>query len=176
MSKPHLAELEFSSDPDEEGTVLLLNAFDKAVLAHSGQTRKESGEPYIIHPIRVAKILATGGFCDVYLQCAALLHDVLEDTKESIDEFPQTVRELVSLVTRKKGESKDEAIEKLAGRALLLKMADRLDNFSGDGEFTRKYRKREHSRTIRLLELAEAGGFKMTDLFLMLTRKTYESS
>jgi len=47
--------------------------------AHCGQTRKYSPEPYIVHPIRVMKTLATAGM-PFPLLAAALLHDVLEDT------------------------------------------------------------------------------------------------
>lgn len=64
---------------------LLDQAFTLAMDAHEGQTRK-SGEPYIIHPILVASIVAelTG---DEAMVIAALLHDVVEDTAITIDEI-----------------------------------------------------------------------------------------
>ena len=52
-------------------------AFDYAALLHEGQ-RRESGEPYISHPLAVAEIVATLGL-DSDSICAALLHDTVED-------------------------------------------------------------------------------------------------
>jgi|14BtaG_2_1085337.scaffolds.fasta_scaffold00160_3 (p)ppGpp synthase/HD superfamily hydrolase len=59
-----------------------------AAIAHQGQTRKYTGEPYIVHPIAVAnKVAEIGGSME--MQAAALLHDVLEDTDVSVDELGQ---------------------------------------------------------------------------------------
>ncbi len=59
-------------------TKLITKAYNYAVLNHGDQKRK-SGEPYIIHPLQVAYILADIGMDDATI-CAALLHDVVEDT------------------------------------------------------------------------------------------------
>ena len=59
-------------------TKLVLKAYNFANSQHDGQLRK-SGEPYIIHPLQVAYILSTIGM-DASTICAALLHDVVEDT------------------------------------------------------------------------------------------------
>lgn len=59
-------------------TKLITKAYNYAVLSHGEQKRK-SGEPYIIHPLQVAYILAGIGLDDATI-CAALLHDVVEDT------------------------------------------------------------------------------------------------
>ena len=59
-------------------TKLITKAYNFAVLSHGEQKRK-SGEPYIIHPVQVAYILAGIGLDDATI-CAALLHDVVEDT------------------------------------------------------------------------------------------------
>ena len=56
-------------------------AFEVSRAAHAGQFRK-SGEPYILHPLAVAGILA-GWHLDPQALCAALLHDVVEDTETS---------------------------------------------------------------------------------------------
>ena len=60
-------------------------ALDTAVDAHKNQRRK-SGEPYILHPIAVAKIVADDIGLGAPSIAAALLHDVVEDTKYTIDD------------------------------------------------------------------------------------------
>lgn len=55
-------------------------ALKLAAVAHAGQTRKQDGSPYITHPLMVARLLEQSGFDEVTV-CAALVHDVLEDTK-----------------------------------------------------------------------------------------------
>ncbi len=60
-------------------TKLISRAYDLAKSQHEGQLRK-SGEPYIIHPVQVAYILATLGLDDSTICAALLLHDVVEDT------------------------------------------------------------------------------------------------
>ena len=68
------------------------HAHELAVKAHEGQMR-ESGEPYIMHPENVALILAQMGM-DAETVCAALLHDVVEDTEiseaEIVEQFGST--------------------------------------------------------------------------------------
>ena len=63
----------------------LLKAISLATLAHAGQTRKGSDDPYVIHPIRVALILDDAplpdGVCRDDCLVAAVLHDILEDTQ-----------------------------------------------------------------------------------------------
>jgi guanosine-3',5'-bis(diphosphate) 3'-pyrophosphohydrolase len=77
-------------------------AFDFAAVAHDGQTRK-SGEPFIIHPLAVATILADLRL-DAATLCAALLHDVAEDTDVDLarigKEFGAEVAGLVEGVTK----------------------------------------------------------------------------
>lgn len=78
------------------------NALNLAAKSHKGQYRK-SGEPYIVHPICVASLVA---FCggDEAMVCAALLHDVVEDTPCKIEtieqEFGQDVANLVDALTK----------------------------------------------------------------------------
>ena len=66
-------------------TKLILKAYEFAKLKHGDQKRK-SGEPYIIHPVQVAYILA-GLELDESTICAALLHDLLEDTEHAINYY-----------------------------------------------------------------------------------------
>ena len=81
---------------------LISKAYEFAKNKHKDQLRK-SGEPYIIHPIEVAFILADLGLDDATV-CAALLHDVLEDTDTSKSdlekEFNNEVAEMVDGVTK----------------------------------------------------------------------------
>ena len=119
------------------------HAHELAVKAHEGQMR-ESGEPYIIHPENVALILAQMGM-DAETVCAALLHDVVEDTEiseaEIVEQFGSTVGEIVKGVTKlnkiqfaSKEEAQAENLRKMFLamahdiRVILVKLADRLHN------------------------------------------------
>ena len=120
----------------------LRDAFEFAREAHSPQRRK-SGEPYIIHPVCVARIVAEELELGADPVIAAFLHDVVEDTHYTIDDirerFGDDVAFLVGVVTKKK---KDKYVQSkqvdnyrqiLASmqydvRALLIKLADRLHN------------------------------------------------
>lgn len=66
-------------------TKLILKAYQYAKKNHGEQCRR-SGEPYIIHPLNVAYILADIGLDDSTL-CAALLHDVVEDTEITNNDY-----------------------------------------------------------------------------------------
>lgn len=118
-------------------------AYNYALQYHGSQKRK-SGEPYIIHPLNVANILAGLGM-DTTTVCAALLHDVIEDTKATrqdlIREFGKEVTEIVDGVTKlqklqytDKEEQQVENYRKMflaMGkdiRVILIKLADRLHN------------------------------------------------
>ncbi|MFV0285376.1 MAG: RelA/SpoT family protein [Demequina sp.] len=122
-------------------TTLIERAYQVAEKAHRGQQRK-SGEPYIIHPIAVAQIIAEMGLPESVI-CAALLHDVVEDTSYPLEtlreEFGDEVAEFVDGVTKldkvKYGDAAQaETVRKMVVamakdiRVLLLKLADRLHN------------------------------------------------
>lgn len=129
------------SDNDKE---MLRKAFELAYNAHDGQKRR-SGEPYIIHPLAVAKILAEMGM-DAESVCAALLHDVVEDTEITAQEvrnmFGEDVEHLVDGVTKlgqiplsaSKEEAQSENIRKMFLamsqdiRVIIIKLADRVHN------------------------------------------------
>lgn len=123
--------------------VLLKNAYAFGQGAHSGQFRK-SGEPYIAHPVAVARILGTLHL-DAPTLIAALLHDVVEDTdisKAEISErFGDAVAELVDGVSKlakiefqTQEEAQAENFRKMLMamardiRVILIKLADRLHN------------------------------------------------
>ena len=117
-------------------------AYELAYDAHKKQKRK-SGEPYIVHPIAVARIVADELKLGANPVMAAFLHDVVEDTLYTIDDikerFGEDVAFLVGVVTKRKKEhyimSKqlDNFKQMLDSfhydiRAILLKLADRLHN------------------------------------------------
>ncbi|WP_404478674.1 HD domain-containing protein [Novosphingobium sp. BL-52-GroH] len=71
--------------------------FARAAHAEVGQRRKYTGEPYIVHPVEVMTLVRkAGGTAE--MQAAALLHDVVEDTHRTIDEFAGKFGEKVALL------------------------------------------------------------------------------
>ena len=120
---------------------LIERAYRVAERAHVGQSR-QSGEPYITHPLAVAQILADLGIGPITI-AAALLHDTVEDTEYSLDQlkadFGDEIGMLVDGVTKldkvKYGESAQaETVRKMIVamskdiRVLVIKLADRLHN------------------------------------------------
>lgn len=125
-----------------EEMLLIQHAFQIAYDAHSKQYRR-SGEPYILHPLAVARIVAEDMQLDSSAVIAALLHDLVEDTEYNIDfvekEFGSDVAYLVKVVTKQKKEhyeitkQVDNFKQMLDSvqydiRAILVKLADRLHN------------------------------------------------
>ncbi|MFH1047428.1 MAG: RelA/SpoT family protein [Patescibacteria group bacterium] len=123
---------------------LIRRAFDFADRAHAGQTRR-SGEPYIIHPLATAEILAEM-HVPTSIIVAGLLHDVPEDTTVTVEdvrlEFGDDVASMVAGIT-KLGKIKyrgiDRYVENLRKmfvamasdiRVILIKFADRIHNLS----------------------------------------------
>ncbi len=123
---------------------LIRKAFEYANVHHEGQLRK-SNEPYIIHPLEVAYIVSTLELDD-YAICAAMLHDVVEDTSATLDEirkeFGEEIAMLVDGVTKlgklfnylDKEEEQVENYRKFFMamakdiRVVMIKLADRLHN------------------------------------------------
>ncbi|WP_282177992.1 bifunctional GTP diphosphokinase/guanosine-3',5'-bis pyrophosphate 3'-pyrophosphohydrolase [Vibrio nereis] len=131
---------EYLTEPQIEA---LRQSYVVAKDAHEGQTRS-SGEPYIIHPVAVSRILAEMRL-DIETLQAALLHDVIEDcdvTKEELEaQFGNTVAELVDGVSkldklkfRDRKEAQAENFRKMVLamvqdiRVILIKLADRTHN------------------------------------------------
>lgn len=129
------------SDEDKK---LIRKAFDMAVDAHKEQRRK-SGEPYIFHPIAVARIVAQNIGLDATSIAAALLHDVVEDTPITIENiaeiFGDTIAKIVKGLTKISDLSRDTDVSFQAEnfrkmlltlnddvRVILIKIADRLHN------------------------------------------------
>ncbi len=124
-------------------TKMITKAYNYALSNHGDQKRK-SGEPYIIHPLQVAYILANMELDDATI-CAAILHDVVEDTdvtyEDIVREFNEEIAEMVDGVTKlgklnyttlKEQQVEDYRKMFLAMgkdiRVILIKLADRLHN------------------------------------------------
>ena len=123
---------------------IIERAFRFAKKAHGG-IRRRSGEPYILHPIAVAKIASQEIGLGSTSICAALLHDVVEDTEYTVEDieqqFGKKIAQLVSGLTKisggifgDKASAQAENFRKLLLtmsediRVVLIKMADRLHN------------------------------------------------
>jgi len=134
------------SDDDKK---LIRKAFDVAVEAHSEQRRK-TGEPYIYHPIAVAKIVALQIGLGAVSIAAALLHDVVEDTDYTVEDmerlFGEKIAKIVNGLTKISRMSKDQMPSIQAEnfrkmlltlnddvRVILIKIADRLHNMQTMG-------------------------------------------
>ncbi len=128
----------------EKDKKLIRLAFETAVDAHKDQRRK-SGEPYILHPIAVAQIVADQIGLGATSIAAALLHDVAEDTSLTLDDielmFGKEVAKIVDGLTKISKLSKDKRVSVQAEnfkkmlltmnddvRVILIKIADRLHN------------------------------------------------
>lgn len=171
-------------------------ALNYARMKHATQTR-ESGEPYIIHPIAVAEILLDYGL-DPDMICGALLHDVLEDTETKIGElkssFGNEVAELVNGVSRVKtlrykssANENSESLRKMFVamakdiRVIMIKLADRLNNMRTLGNMSGEHKVRKSLDTRDVyIPIAERLGFgsikgELEDLcFMYLHPAEYE--
>jgi guanosine-3',5'-bis(diphosphate) 3'-pyrophosphohydrolase len=140
-------------------------AFQFGAEAHAGQTRK-SGEPYIQHPIAVARILAEMRM-DHKCLMAAILHDVIEDTghsketvaalfDEEIAELVDGVSKLTRLDFRSKAEAQAANLQKMLLamtkdiRVILIKLADRLHNMRTLGIMAPEKRRRISRETLEI--------------------------
>jgi len=137
-----LVEKVRATNPDAD-TELLRKAYVFSAYEHKGQVRR-SGEPYLVHPLEVADILADLRL-DVVALSAGLLHDVVEDTPNTIEKirelFGEEVAHVVEGVTKLSGlqftsseERQAESFRKMLlamvddVRVILVKLADRLHN------------------------------------------------
>ena len=138
----------------------IISAYEFAAKAHEGQKRS-SGQDYIIHPLAVAYTVLELGM-DTDTVCAALLHDVVEDTPATLEDlkkrFGQDVAMLVDGVTKlgkipvfNREEQQAENIRKILLamsqdiRVMIIKLCDRLHNMR-----TLKYRPQEKQRKVAL--------------------------
>jgi len=153
------------SDMEDPDLDIVKKAYELAKEAHEGQYRV-SGEPYVEHPINVGYILADLGL-DIISISAALLHDVIEDTKftrEDVEEiFGNEVALLVDGVTKltklnfkSKEEHQAESLRKMFLamakdiRVVLIKLADRLHNMRTLEHLSREKQKFKSEETIEI--------------------------
>jgi len=146
---------DFSARPVDFTTIDVL---DFARKAHAGQTRKYTGDDYIVHPMAVADLVERHGGSKVQV-CAALLHDVLEDTDTSMETiiklFGGDVANLVMWLTDtsrpedgnraiRKGIDADR-LAKAPAEAQFVKLADMIHNadsiFRHDPAFAKQFTK-----------------------------------
>src|SRR5579862_5127976 len=131
------------SDRPNDDLALVKKAYEFSLRHHSGQTRA-SGEPYLVHPLEVATVLAEMRL-DTTAIVAGLLHDSVEDTQVTVDEikteFGEQVAHIVEGVTKisklefaSREEAQAESVRKMVLamvddiRVVLIKLADRLHN------------------------------------------------
>jgi GTP diphosphokinase / guanosine-3',5'-bis(diphosphate) 3'-diphosphatase len=144
---------------------LVLRAYEVAAAAHEGQTR-QSGEPFIVHPVGVAEVLAELGM-DTPTICAALMHDVIEDTdltlEDLAEEFGEETAVLVDGVTKldrikvsSREEQQAESLRKMLVamakdfRVLVIKLADRLHNMRTIHHLRRDKQQRIGEETLQI--------------------------
>ncbi|MEL6987266.1 MAG: RelA/SpoT family protein, partial [Bacteroidota bacterium] len=140
-----------NSKMNAEDKVNMRKAYEIAVKAHAKQRRK-SGEPYILHPIEVARIAAEEMGLGPTAVVAALLHDVVEDSEVTIEEIGDTfgpkIKAIVDGLTKLDGaydveSPQAENFKKVLStliydvRVVLIKMADRLHNMRTLGSMPR---------------------------------------
>lgn len=110
----------------EEEVNLIIKAYNYANIAHMGKKR-QSGEPYIIHPIHVAYyVLTKHHLYDCNAVCAALLHDTIEDTnvtwEDLVREFNEDIANLVKNVTNSSDITyKDKNEKEMLNNAMILR-------------------------------------------------------
>lgn len=149
----------------EVDEALITKAFEFGRHHHDGQLRK-SGEPYFVHPVAVAKVIAEMRL-DTASLCAALLHDTVEDTSVSLEdvrrEFGEEIAYVVDGVTKlakfeftAKEDHQAENFRKMLVhmakdiRVLLVKLADRLDNMRTLGHMKQESRERIARETLEI--------------------------
>lgn len=111
-----------------------LKALQIAKHYHNGQNRK-TGEPYIVHPVRVCAHLIAIGIIDDEILAAALLHDVLEDTGANthnlkLNGISEMTCMIIELLSKKKGIDEGSYYSKMSEypKCCVVKIADRCNN------------------------------------------------
>ena len=157
----------------EDLTNLLKKAEKFATEKHKKDVRK-SGEPYIVHPRNVAKLVKEYGG-DLEQQAAAWLHDVIEDAhvsyEELIEEFNKNIADYVRHLTNPKNldKSKKSAyiankLNTMPSKAVTIKLCDRLNNVSDFATAPKHFVKPYKRGTEELLSKLDMNRFNSTQL------------
>lgn len=176
---------------DQKNERETLNKYAKAIVLaykkHEGQKRKVSGEPFVMHPIRVSELVLENyaSHKDIQtLRVSAILHDVLEDTnttkKTILDEFGEHVLRLVEGLSIKKAdpEIKDkhgeylERLKKAEDGVLIIKQCDIEDNLCTIDE--NKYWLKYLEESKEILSNIKINDDKLKNKFQERTRKLIE--
>ncbi|WP_433518159.1 HD domain-containing protein [Nonomuraea sp. CA-143628] len=146
-----LARLPAESTAVERGRIQ--RAYEFAARCHTGQVRK-SGDPYITHPVAVAEIAIDAGL-DCATVCAALLHDVIEDTgcdaAQLRAEFGDEIATLVQSVTELDHRPDEAAIDAADSRVLALKVLDRLHNMRTIQHLDQEKQRQKSEQTLDIM-------------------------
>src|SRR4051812_45284221 len=160
----HIVDTVSAYDPAAD-VGLIERCFDFAAERHSGQ-RRRSGEPYVVHPVGVARIISDLRL-DVASVCAGLLHDCVEDTSATAEDigrlFGQEIQFLVEGVTKlgqipwtTREERQAENFRKMLLamardiRVILIKLADRVDNMRTLAHMPREKQERIARETMEI--------------------------
>ena len=151
------------NETSKEDKKLIKKAFDLANSSHKKIMRK-SGEPYIIHPISVAKIVSKDIGLGPTAIASALLHDVVEDTDVTLDDIKNSFGEKISIIIdgltkiseivdtnkSKQAENFRKMLLTLSNdiNVILIKIADRLDNMRSLEYLSERKRKKIASETL----------------------------
>lgn len=156
---------------------LISAALDFATAAHDGQLRKYTGDPYIVHPIAVAEIVSRT-IQDSEMICAALLHDVIEDTDVTYEDIVNAgfrgriARLVVELTDVSKPFDGNREVRKTIDRmhtaeasrdAHTIKLADLIDNTSSIVEYDLGFAKMYMREKRLLLDCLKDGNSELWD-------------
>jgi guanosine-3',5'-bis(diphosphate) 3'-pyrophosphohydrolase len=156
----------------DPGTVARLHQAVDFAAAHHGDQRRPGGAPYMEHPLEALEVLVRGAeVTDPDILCAAVLHDVVEDTSGSLEEisaaFGPRVAELVGWVTipepgpgQDKASVKEEYLRGLRRAphdAILVKLADRASNSQTLDNLPQARRRAYYAQTVEHIVPLAAG-------------------
>lgn len=159
---------------------MIQKAKEIATVAHESQTRKNSGDAYIVHPTRVAKMVERHGGTDEMI-AASWLHDVKEDCPEFIGEIdktmPREVLKLVDELTKPESMNKFKWLRSFVNasqEAIIIKMADRFDNLLDPAPMGQEWLKNYLEQTAIILKNAKRNGLETHGIYRELENRYFD--